>query len=95
MGSTVKKIGNAFGDVVKTGVRTGLAAVSGGASEALFKKKKAGKVSGTAEEMLLADQEANSRRRQRLYATSGAAKGEEVAAIGLAGDVRGSIFGNK
>ena len=59
------------------------------------KSGKAGSVSDTAEQSLIKEQEESRKKRARLFATAGGARGEEVEAVGLAGDVRGSIFGNK
>ena len=97
MGFSLKKVGKAVGKVVGVGVRTGLAAVTGGMSENLLGKAKkgAGSVSDTAEQKLVTEQAESREKRRRLFATEGGALGAEVENVGLSGDVRGSIFGNR
>ena len=88
--------------IVKGAVNTAVGAVTGdfnkvakGYKQALGMNGKAGSVSDTAEQSLIKEQEESRKKRARLFATSGGARGEEVEAVGLAGDVRGTIFGNK
>ena len=91
-------LGKALGKAVSVGVRTGLGFVTGGASESLLgKEKKAGNlsVSDSAEQKLIAEQEESRKKRRRLFETDGGALGAEVENVGLSGDVRGSIFGNR
>lgn len=97
MGFSIKKVGKAVGKAVGVGVRTGLGFVTGGASEALLGKEKkgAGSVSDSAEQKLITEQAESRQKRRRLFETEGGASGQEVESVGLSGDVRGSIFGNR
>jgi hypothetical protein len=57
--------------------------------------KYVGSVSDSAEKKLLTEQAESREKRRRLFATEGGALGQEVESVGLSGDVRGSIFGNR
>lgn len=61
----------------------------------IYKDGKPGSVSDSAEQKLIAEQEESRKKRRRLFETDGGALGAEVENVGLSGDVRGSIFGNR
>lgn len=58
-------------------------------------QRAANKIGSDAEKTLAQEQEESRKKRARLYETGGNANGEEVANVGLSGDTRGNIFGNK
>jgi len=57
--------------------------------------KYVGSVSDSAEKKLLTEQAESRQKRRKLFETEGGALGQEVESVGLSGDVRGSIFGNR
>lgn len=61
----------------------------------IYKDGKPGSVSDTAEQFLVKEQAESRQKRRRLFETEGGALGAEVENVGLSGDVRGSIFGNR
>ena len=78
--SFLKKIGDWVGDAVS--------AISLG----LIDLDDDEKVKTNAEEKVAQDKKDNSKKRRKLYATSGGAQGEEVFSVGSSS--RGKLFGN-
>ena len=96
MGFSLKSVAKGWGHVVKGVVTGNLHEAVGGVGQMVGGKKKgAGSVSDTAEQKLITEQAESREKRRRLFATDGGALGAEVENVGLSGDVRGSIFGNR